>query len=551
MVQKRWRILWIDNQISDVGQPREHPKGSQSEKQRPLTQKPYGRFLEYQGYEVTLTDAEPESIAVLKDETYHAVLLSYHETMQEDNLLARIRKLDTHIPIVLLTFEDDVEVMQEASLYDVDSIFMMPANGQVETTSKQLALSLAFLLEKQEIREAYTPQAYVQNFNRTHISGRETRKSIPRNDWQTWIDTYVRLTEWELRLDTLHNVDELKTIHEAEKREANAAFGNYIQENYRHWLEGKASPTLSVDVVYRYVIPEIQAGKQVLFVVMDCMRLDHWLKIEPFLYPLFDITTDYYYSIVPTATRYARNAIFSGLFPLELAERYPDLYAEPDNTHTSINRHEKQLTLLQFERHGIPLKPPLHYFKIFDTRGEMQYLHWLSVADRISLTALVVDFLDMLTHARYEVDLLRQLISDEAAFRSLVHGWFQHSRLYEIFRIAAERGITVIVTSDHGSLRCQNAAKISSQTELTTGLRFKEGRNISCTPEAGWIIKDPETYRLPGKTTQKHYVLAKEDYYFVYDRQFNVYKEIFQGSFQHGGVSLEEMILPCIVLEPR
>ena len=281
------------------------------------------------------------------------------------------------------------------------------------------------------------------------------------------------------------------------------------------------------------------------------MRLDHWLKIEPFLYPLFDIKTDYYYAIVPTATRYARNAIFSGLFPLELAERHPDLYAEPDNTHTSINRYEKQLMHLQFERHGIPLKPPLHYFKIFDTRGEMQYLHWLNIADRISLTALVVDFLDMLTHTRYEVDLLRQLIPDEAAFRALVHAWFQHSRLYEIFRVAAERGITVVLTSDHGSLLCQNAAKITSQTELTTGLRFKEGRNISCAPEAGWIIKDPETYRLPGKTTRKHYVLAKEDYYFVYDRQFNVYKEIFQGSLQHGGISLEEMVLPCIVLEPR
>ncbi len=551
MQEKRWRILWIDNQVSNVVQSGGQPKDSHREKQKYPTLKPYVRFLEYQGYEVTLTDADPESIALLKDETYHAVLLSYDETTREDNLLARLRKVDAHIPIMLLTFEEGAEVMQQASLYDVDNIFMMPASGQVETASKQLALSLAFMLEKQAIREAYTPQAYVQNFNRTHISGGEARRSTSGTDWQAWIDTYVRLVEWELRLDTLHNVDELKTIHEMEKREANAAFANYIQNNYRHWLEGKTSPTLSVDVVYRYVIPEIQAGKQVLFVVMDCMRLDHWLKIEPFLYPLFDIKTDYYYSIVPTATRYARNAIFSGLFPLELAERHPDLHAEPDNTHTSINRHEKQLMHLQFERHGIPLKPPLHYFKIFDARGEMQYLHWLSVADRISLTALVVDFLDMLTHARYEVDLLRQLIRDEAAFRALVHAWFQHSRLYEIFRIAAERGITVILTSDHGSLRCQNAAKISSQAELTTGLRFKEGRNISCAPEAGWIIKDPEAYRLPGKTAQKNYVLAKEDYYFVYDRQFDVYKEIFQGSFQHGGISLEEIILPCIVLEPR
>ena len=192
---------------------------------------------------------------------------------------------------------------------------------------------------------------------------------------------------------------------------------------------------------------------------MDCMRLDHWLKIEPLLYPLFNITTDYYYSILPTATRYARNAIFSGLFPLEFAERHPDLYAEPDTAHTSINRYEKDLMRLQLERHGILLKPPLHYFKIFDTRGEIQYLHWLSIADRISLTALVVDFLDMLTHTRHEMGLLQQLVPDEAAFRTLAQTWFQHSHLYRVFRIAAERGMTVVLTSDHGSLLCPKCCK--------------------------------------------------------------------------------------------
>ena len=551
MKEKRWRILWIDNQLTAVERSDGQPEDSYREEQKYITPKPYVRFLEYEGYDVSLADTGAEGIALLKDETYHAALLNYDAATQEDNLLARVRDVEAHIPIVLLTREDGQEVLQQATLYNVGNIFMMSEQTQVEAASKQLALSLDFLLEKQGVREAYTPQAYVQNFNRTRISGGEIQERGADSDWQTWIDTYVRLVEWDLRLDALHNVDGLKTIHETERREANAAFANYIQDTYKHWLVGKASPTLSVDVVYKYVIPEIQAGKQVLFIVMDCMRLDHWLKIEPLLYPLFDIKTDYYYSIVPTATRYARNAIFSGLFPLELAERYPDLYAEPDNTHTSINRYEKQLLRLQFERHGIPLKPPPHYFKIFDVRGEMQYLHWLSVADRLSLSALVVDFLDMLTHTRYEVDLLRQLIPDEAAFRSLVHAWFQHSRLYEVFRIAAERDVTVILTSDHGSLRCQNAAKISSQAELTAGLRFKEGKNISCPPETGWIIRDPEAYRLPGKSTRMNYVLAKEDYYFVYDRQFSVYKEIFQGSFQHGGVSLEEMILPCIVLEPR
>ena len=218
MKEKRWRILWINNQVSNVAQSGGQPKDSHREKQKYPTLKPYVRFLEYQGYEITLTDADPERIALLTDETYHAVLLSYDETTREDNLLARIRKVDAHIPIILLTFEEDVEVMQQASLYDVDSIFMMPASGQVETTSKQLALSLEFMLEKQAIREAYTPQAYVQNFNRTYISGGEARRRTSGNDWQTWIDTYRHLVEWELRLDTLHNVDELKTIHEMEKR---------------------------------------------------------------------------------------------------------------------------------------------------------------------------------------------------------------------------------------------------------------------------------------------------------------------------------------------
>ena len=551
MQEKRWRILWIDNQISDVEQSGAQLKNQHREEQTNITSKPYIRSLENQGYDISLTDTIAEGIALLQDEEYHAVLLDYDEATWEENLLSYIRSVDAHIPIILLTHAGGQEVLQQASLYDVDSIFITTANDHNETSSQQLETSLALTLEKQTAREAYTPQAYVQNFNKGQISDGVARGRGSVDEWQTWIDTYVRLVEWDLRLDTLHNVDELKSIHEIEKREANARFADYVQTNYHNWFSSGASPTLSVDVVYKYVIPELQAGKQVLFVVMDCMRLDHWLKIEPLLYPLFNITTDYYYSILPTATRYARNAIFSGLFPLEFAERHPDLYAEPDTAHTSINRYEKDLMRLQLERHGILLKPPLHYFKIFDTRGEIQYLHWLSVTDRISLTALVVDFLDMLTHTRHEMGLLQQLVPDEAAFRTLAQAWFQHSHLYRVFRIAAERGMTVVLTSDHGSLLCQNAAKVSSQAELTTGLRFKEGKNISCSPEAGWVIKEPGAYRLPGEEAQKSYVLAKEDYYFVYERQFDVYKEIFQGSFQHGGVSLEEMILPCVVLEPR
>ena len=547
--------MWIDNEIFDTRQLSVQTEDQYSEKQTYITPKPYVSFLESQGYDVSVVNGATHGITALKDRTYDAVLLNYDGPARKENLLSHIRNLDSYIPILLLTRKDGEEIRQEASLYDVNNIFIMPTNPPDEACKtivcKQLAASLAFLTEKQAMRESYMPQAYVQNFNSGYISDGVTQAHHLTNGWQTWIDTYVNLVKWDLQLDTLHNVDELKAIHAIEKHEANAAFANYIQDNYSNWLMNEDSPTLSVDVVHKYVIPEIQAGKQVMFVVMDCMRLDHWLKIEPLLQPMFDMTTNYYYSILPTATRYSRNAIFSGLFPLELAERYPHLYAVPDNAHTSINRHEKELTRLQLERYGIALKPPLHYFKIFDTQGEAQYLHWLNVTDRISLEAIVVDFLDMLTHTRYEIDLLKQLIPDEAAFRTLVQAWFQHSWLSKIFRIAADRGITIVLTSDHGSLLCQNAAKISSQTPLTTGLRFKEGKRITCDPNAGYVITDPETFRLPGSIEGKSYILAKEDYYFVYERQFNVYKELFHGSFQHGGISLEEMILPCIVLEPK
>ena len=547
--------MWIDNEIFDTRQLSVQTEDQYSEKQTYITPKPYVSFLESQGYDVSVVNGATHGITALKDRTYDAVLLNYDGPARKENLLSHIRNLDSYIPILLLTRKDGEEIRQEASLYDVNNIFIMPTNPPDEACKtivcKQLAASLTFLTEKQAVRESYMPQAYVQNFNSGYISDGVTQAHHFTNGWQTWIDTYVNLVKWDLQLDTLHNVDELKAIHAIEKHEANAAFANYIQDNYSNWLMNEDSPTLSVDVVHKHVIPEIQAGKQVMFVVMDCMRLDHWLKIEPLLQPMFDMTTHYYYSILPTATRYSRNAIFSGLFPLELAERYPHLYAVPDNAHTSINRYEKELTRLQLERYGIALKPPLHYFKIFDTQGEAQYLHWLNVTDRISLEAIVVDFLDMLTHTRYEIDLLKQLIPDEAAFRTLVQAWFQHSWLSKIFRIAADRGITIVLTSDHGSLLCQNAAKISSQTPLTTGLRFKEGKHITCDPNAGYVITDPETFRLPGSIEGKSYILAKEDYYFVYERQFNVYKELFHGSFQHGGISLEEMILPCIVLEPK
>lgn len=537
MDKTKGRILWIDA----VDESLHTVPNFKSEL------KPYMRFMEFQGYNVSYVDSDVEGVDMLRDTPFHAVILNIG--IRHGELLSQIRITDAHIPIILLTMTGGQEIMSQASMHGVDDVLIMP------TSPRQLVSSLTLLLEKQKMREAYTPQAYVKNYNRQHTSDDYKTHTLPDpiqdNAWQAWIDAYIQFLEWDIMFDGLSNVDELKTIHAREKREANANFTEYIQNNYSLWLDSENSPTLSVDVFYKYVIPEIQIGKSVLFVVMDCMRLDHWLKIEPILYPDFYMSKHYYYSILPTTTHYCRNAIFSGLFPRDLSERYPELYAEPDDEHTSINRFEKELMLLQLDRHGIALKPTPHYFKIFDSRGETQYLQWLNETKRISLAAMVVGFLDMFTHLRSEVELFQQLVPNEEAFRSFVQTWFKNSPIYTIFKLAAERGMTIILTSDHGSVLCQKPAKLSSRNELTNGLRFKEGKDIIYTPDSGFLIDEAEQYRLPDNGAGKNYILAKEDNYFVYENQYNTYKDIFQGSFQHGGISLEEIILPCVVLEPR
>jgi CheY-like chemotaxis protein len=521
MQKQRRRILWIDGEIEEL--------------------KTHILFLEHKGYDITSVTDNSEGFSLLEESVFDAVLLGHKmPDMDGMRLLSKIKERHPYLPVVMVSHSDQKEVLREAIVHQVDDFLMKPVSP------RQIVSVLTFLLEHATIREDYTLQEYVVEFNKRRALKQEVV------DWRTWIDIYVQLAGWDLRLDELHTAEHLRETHALEKQECNTMFAHYIQENYCDWLVGEDSPTLSVDVISKHVFPEIQVGKQVLFVVVDCMRLDHWFKIEPLLQPYFNIDTHYYYSILPTSTLYARNALFSGLFPLELAQRHPDLWVETDDENTSVNRHEKNLMRMQLERHGIILKPYPHYFKIFDARGEMEYLQWLNGVKRISLAAVVVDFLDLLTHKRSESSLLKQLIPDERAFRTLVHAWFLHSGLFKVLKTLAERGVTVVLTSDHGSILSQQATKVSSRQPATNGLRFKMADGeLLCNEEAGLRITEPTRYMLPDDSRRKNYLIAKEDFYFVYPNQFEDYKRQFHGGFQHGGISLEEMILPCAILNPK
>jgi len=281
------------------------------------------------------------------------------------------------------------------------------------------------------------------------------------------------------------------------------------------------------------------------------MRLDQWLTIEPLLRELFDVTVDHHISILPTATPYSRNAIFAGLYPDAIMKQHPEFWNEGPGDERSKNRFEKPLLEQNLKRMGIELSSPPKYVKIYNADEANNVRRNVVTYQSIPFVALVFNFLDMLTHGRSESDLLRELAPDESAFRSVMRSWFLHSSLFDALKWMSKQDCTVIVTSDHGAILSRRSALVYGNRETSTNLRFKFGANLACDSKYAVHVKEPGRYRLPADTMSKNYIIAKEDFYFVYPTHFHEYENKYRGSFQHGGISLEEMILPTVTLTPR
>jgi hypothetical protein len=335
------------------------------------------------------------------------------------------------------------------------------------------------------------------------------------------------------------------------RKEADVEFGSFVENNYVSWLSGTEGPPLSPSLFQKFIVPHLKQNKRVYFVVIDCMRLDQWFKIEPLLETYFNISRDYYYSILPTATPYSRNAIFSGLFPLEIAQKYPEYWQENVPEEISRNRFEKNLMEAQLDRLGIKLNPGPRYVKVYNTEEANAIKRQVSTYLSIPFAAFVFNFLDILAHGRSESEILQELAPDESAFRSLMRSWFSHSVLFDILKAMAQQEAVVILSTDHGSILGKKAALVYGDRETSTNLRYKFGNNLVCDDKQAVHVKDPRRFKLPANGLNKNYILAKEDYYFVYPTKFHEYERQYRGSFQHGGISLEEMILPCVTLEPK
>jgi DNA-binding response OmpR family regulator len=515
---KEKRILWVDDEIDLL---RSHMI-----------------FLEEKGYEVQGVSSGEEAIRVLEKDRFDLLLLD--ETMPGRSgldTLQAIKEIDANLPVIMITKNEAEDVMDQAIGMKIDDYLLKPINPlQIYSAAKRL-------LDGHRIQEGAVSKDYLQTYRR--IDGMIS----PAMDWKEWAEVHQELSAWDLEFDRFSETG-LNQTHQDLRRKCNVDFARYVEEHYVNWLNGRHRPVLSANVFAQFVYPHIRSGRKVYFVVIDCMRYDQWLKIEDLLVPFYNIDRDYYYSILPTATPYSRNAIFSGLYPLEISERYPDYWLERSRDELSKNRFEQELLIEQLRRSSLDTTS-VKYVKIYETEEANEIRKQVDTYRSIDLVALVFNFLDILAHGRSQSEILQEIAPNESAFRSLMRSWFIHSALFDILQKLSRHEAVVVITTDHGSLLGRKASLVHGNRDTSTNLRYKFGENINGDPKQTLLLKKPKMFMLPAESPSKNYILAKESYYFVYPTRFHEYERQYLGTFQHGGISLEEMIVPCITLTPK
>ncbi|MBN2355032.1 response regulator [candidate division KSB1 bacterium] len=520
LAKEKGQILWVDDEIDLL--------------------RPHVLFLEEKGYVVrTVTNAE-DAIVLIKENDFDLMLLDEMlNGMDGLTALNEFKNIKPGLPVIMVTKNEEESLMEEAIGARIDDYLTKPVNPS------QILLVCKKILERQKIAGARISRDYTFEFSQI------ARQLIGDVTWHDWIDIHLKLCEYDLELDQHPDLGLKQTLYD-QKRECNAEFGRFIEKNYEKWLYSSNRPSLSVDIVPRYVFPFVQKGIHVLLLVIDNLRLDQWLVVEPILRQYFRIHRDYYFSILPTATPYARNAIFSGLFPGQIEEHLPELWVNGDeNDDVSCNRHEHALLEDQLRRHKIELKPGSKYAKILDMQEHRSIARKIQEFADVPLSAIVLNFVDILAHTRSSSDLIKEMIPNEAAYRSMTKSWFEHSHIFQALRQLADSGHTVIITSDHGSIRGLRGAKVIGDRETSTSLRYKYGRNIKADAKHAMVIRDPKRFKLPARGMNTNYLIAKEDFYFVYPTNYHYYLNYYADSLQHGGISMEEMILPIITLEAK
>ena len=511
------RILWADDEIDQL--------------------KSHIIFLENKGFNITPVTNGEDAVSLIKTRPFDIVFLD-EQMPGLDGLatLEQIQSIQPSLPVVMITKSEEESIMEDAIGNKISDYLIKPVNPN------QILLTVKRILDKRRIQNEKAAQSYLRNFNEL------SAKFNDRTSWQEWIEIYKTLTHWELNLEA--SDDALQQVLQDQFQQANQAFGRFIKGEYKQWLKRNPAehPTLSPDLLKRKVFPHLEKGETVVFFLIDCMRFDQWLLFQRMLTDFYTIETDFYYSILPTATPFSRNSIYSGLFPLEIQRRYPDLW-EMGQDEKSLNRHEEELLKKYLSRNQLP--DQVKYEKIIQPEDGNRIVDKLQNYTQTSFTTIIYNFVDTLVHSRSDSEVLKQLAPDVSAFRSITETWFQHSSLFKMFRELADEDVTVVVSTDHGSIRSMRDTKVFGDRDAATNLRYKYGRNLKAEDNAAIFIDKPAEYQLPVDPPANSYIIAKEDYFFVYPNNYNKFQNRYRDTFQHGGASMEEMILPVATLKPR
>ncbi len=512
------KILWVDDQIDHL--------------------KSHILFLSNKGYHIKPCSNGQEAISLIETERFEAILLDEDMPgLSGLETLTQIKNKQAELPIIMVTQNEEEDIMDDAIGSKISDYLIKPVNPN------QILLSLKKCLKHKNLIAEKTSYNYQQEFRKISLD------LMDLNSAQDWSDFYKRMVYWELELEQLIDSSMLE-IFESQMKEANQLFSKFVFNSYEQWVKGFGSPPeLSHTLFKNKIKPLLKDNQPTLLLVIDNLRLDQWKAIEPIIIDFYQKEKeDTYFSILPTATQYARNSIFSGHMPLQMSELYPQWWKN-DTDEGGKNLFEKEFLMAQVKR--LNLKGKVSYHKITNLKNGKLLAKSLANHKNEKLTAVVYNFVDMISHAKSEMEIIKELASDNKAYRSLTVSWFKNSPLFEIINTASKLGFQLVITTDHGTVNVTQDIEVVGDKDTSLNLRYKHGRNLNFPSNKVLEVKEPSKFQLPRTNLNSKYIFALDYTYFVYPKNYNYFATLFKNTYQHGGISMEEMIIPFVVLQPK